>query len=303
MLVSDSNRCCLPAVHPCCAVLHLSIPPHSASCAQIRLSILRPTVVEQCLLARQLCLISTRIIPLVVMAAGCKLTISRQSCRLRINRMYTPSSTSTEISSLCDTMEQTRKPTLPMFEEEKQKTPDISKLVVPRKLADHCGNNGAYSDAYLEFSEGMTFQKTGDYKRAVQCYNKVGIDIGPSCISRKWTTSFIDEEILRRLLRRGASWTQGEIRLLITFISWSCLGLDSSYTIIFPCFQPYLAHFKDSIVTHKLATTRLLITTKLSNLIYLVNMLLLGTRDNSESLLINVRDHVMVIHQWCTTKY
>ena len=65
-------------------------------------------------------------------------------------------------------MELIRKPTLPMFDLGKPESNETT------KRADHGGKKGTYSDAYLEYSEGTTFQKTGDYKRAVQCYSKVG---------------------------------------------------------------------------------------------------------------------------------
>jgi len=66
-------------------------------------------------------------------------------------------------------MEPIRKPTLPMFDTDKS---PVSKTV--KYVVEHVGKQGAYSDAYLEYSEGLTFQKTGNYRRAVQCHTKVG---------------------------------------------------------------------------------------------------------------------------------
>ena len=108
-------------------------------------------------------------------------------------------------SSFTDAMEPTRKPTLPMFEEDKPKTPSNVK---PHVVAEHCGNNGAYSDAYLEFSEGMAFQKTGDYKRAVQCYSKVGIYTPVEC--ERSRPFVIDTQLLAMLLQQ-TSITQSSI--------------------------------------------------------------------------------------------
>ncbi|KAK2191054.1 hypothetical protein NP493_60g01047 [Ridgeia piscesae] len=64
-------------------------------------------------------------------------------------------------------MEPIRKPTLPMFDTDKS---PVSKTV--KYVVEHVGKQGAYSDAYLEYSEGLTFQKTGNYRRAVQCHTK-----------------------------------------------------------------------------------------------------------------------------------